>query len=391
MRAAAIAALLVCLLAGGWTAAGAATKVSCLGDSITEGKLPFDEENIGGYPRRLQPLLRRGGLKGATVKNFGAGGDRTIEMLSRLGDAVANADVLVVLGGTNDISSIVGGSELFSDAITNLDLIVDFARDRGLRAILGTVIPRSPSSRGDRGNTATYELVQQIRQLAFKRRYELIDFWNHFPNRSLSTYNLYYYAGDDPIGHPNAAGFQRMAEAAAGVILDGDLQSPVEGRFLAPGEVARVNGNTDYEIELFDFDSGILLSSATLVLNGVPIDTMVSGNSRKATLFAEGDGSRRCKVVLSVRASDQAEPPNELDFYITTYPTPQNLLGGDVNGDCRVDGRDLAIFGPVFGKSRRDLGWDAEMDIVPNGNIDGDDFARLAANFGRGTLPAGAD
>ena len=126
------------------------------------------------------------------------------------------------------------------------------------------------------------------------------------------------------------------------------------------------------------------------MLNGEPIDTVVTGNSRKAKLFAKGDGRRRCKVVLSVRASDKAEPPNELDFHITTYPTPQKLIDGDVNGDCRVDGRDLAIFGPVFGKFRKELGFDPEMDIIVNGAIDGDDFARLAANFGRGTLPAAA-
>ena len=386
-----VAALFVCLLACGWTGAGAVTKVSCLGDSITEGLLPFDEENIGGYPRRLQPLLRQGGLKGARVQNFGVGGDDTFEMLPRLDEAVANADILVVLGGTNDISSIVAGSQLFQDTVRNLDVMVDFARDQGLRAILGTVIPRSPTSRGDRGNTATYELVQQIRQLAFRRRYEVVDFWNRFPNLSLSTYELYYYDGSDLIGHPNAAGFARMAEVAAEVILDGDRQSPVDGRFLAPGKVERVNANTDYEVELFDFDSGILLSSATVVLNGVPIDTVVTGNSRKANLFAKGDGRRRCKVVLSVRASDRAEPPNELDFHITTFSTPQRLIQGDVDGNCRVDGRDLAIFGPIFGKSRKDVGWDPEMDIIANGRIDGDDFARLAANFGRGTLPAGAE
>lgn len=391
MRAPASAALLVCLLGGGWSGAGAETTVSCLGDSITEGGLPFDEENSGGYPRRLQPLLRQGGLKGAVVKNFGVGGDDTIEMLPRLASSLDGADALIVLGGTNDISKIVSGRLLFEDTIKNLSLMVDTALDRGARGIVGTVIPRRPDSRGDSRNSATYELVQRIRQLAFQNRYELVDFWNALPNRSLSTYELFYFAGADPIGHPNAAGFQRMAEVAAGVILDGDSQSPVEGRFLQPGRVARVDAEADYEIELFDFDSGIFLPSATLVLNGEPIDTMVTGNVRKAKLFAESDGRRRCKVVLSVRASDKAEPPNELDFYITTYETPQRLIAGDVNGDCRVDGRDLAIFGPVFGKFKRDLGFDPEMDIVPNGAVDGNDLARLAANFGRGSLPAGAE
>ena len=119
--------------------------------------------------------------------------------------------------------------------------------------------------------------------------------------------------------------------------------------------------------------------------------TVVTGNSRKVKLFAEADGRRRCKVVLSVRASDRAEPPNELDLWVTTYKTPQQIIGGDANGDCRVDGRDLAIFGPQFGKFKADQGFNSEMDFVKNGKIDGDDFARLAANFGRGDLPATAE
>jgi hypothetical protein len=197
----------------------------------------------------------------------------------------------------------------------------------------------------------------------------------------------------DRVGHPNAAGFQLLAETAAKIILDGDLQSPVEGRFLSPGPGAttKVNSNTDYEIELFDFGDGIFLPSATIVLNGEPIDTVVTGSKRKATLFAEGDGRRRCKVVLSIEAEDRAGPPNKLDFRVTTYDTPQRLIAGDANGDCRVDGRDLAIFGPVFGKHKAQLGFDDEMDFVKDGAIDGEDFARLAANFGRGELPRPAE
>ena len=87
-----------------------------------------------------------------------------------------------------------------------------------------------------------------------------------------------------------------------------------------------------------------------------------------------------------MRANDRAEPPNELEFFISRFPTPQNLIDGDVNGDCRVDGRDLALFGPGFGKKRSDKGYDDELDFVDDGVIDGDDFARLAQQFGKGNL-----
>ncbi len=388
MRAIGLLSLTACLLAGVTTAARA--EVKCLGDSITEGLPVFDEENLGGYPGRLQPLLRQGGMKGVRVRNLGVGGEATIEVMARIGGIVSSGDILVLLVGSNDVTRILRGELTLEDTISNIAFMLRFARTAGMRVLVGTLPPRTPDA-ADSTNTLTYEAVQRIRQLASKNRYEVVDFWNALPNRQLYTYATYYtFIARDRVGHPNAAGFQLLAETAAGVILDGDSQSPVEGRFL-PGPVRRVNANTDYEIELYDFDSGILLPSATILLNDRPIDTVVTGSRRKATLFAKGDGRRRCKVVVSVRASDRAEPPNEFDFRITRYTTPQRLRDGDANGDCRVDGRDLAIFGPVFGKSKASLGFDQEMDFVKDGAIDGDDFARLAANFGRGDLAGTAE
>ncbi len=389
MRSIGVVSMTACLLLGATT--GARAVVKCLGDSITEGLPIFDEENKGGYPGRLQPLLRQGGMQGVSVRNFGEGGHATVEVLAKIGSIVSSGDTLVLLVGSNDVTRILRGELTLDDTMSNLEFMLRFARDAGMRVLVGTLPPRIPTA-SDSSNTLTYEVVQRIRQLAFNKRYEVIDFWHALPNRQRFTYVTYYNnAPGDKVGHPNAAGFQVMAEAAAPVILDGDLQSPVEGRFLAPGPVGKVNADTDYEIELFDFDAGIFLPSATIVINGEPIETVVTGNNRKVKLFAEGDGRRRCKAVLSVRASDLAEPPNELDFFITSYQTPQRLIGGVAKGDCRVDGRDLAIFGPVFGKFKSDLGFDDELDFVQNGAIDGDDFARIAANFGRGELPGPAE
>ncbi len=91
--------------------------------------------------------------------------------------------------------------------------------------------------------------------------------------------------------------------------------------------------------------------------------------------------------MLSIRAEDRAEPPNVLDLALATYASADGkLIAGDGTGDCRVDGRDLARFGPTFGKSREEPGFDKEFDFVADGVIDGEDLARLAANFGRGQL-----
>ena len=208
------------LLAAGAAGAQTGLKVKCVGDSITEGALPFDEENRGGYPTRLQPLLRQGGLQNAQVKNEGLGGDNSFETLARIGAIFPDTDVMVLAVGTNDVDDIIGGVFTLADTIGNLAFMMDAAQDRGIRAILGTIPPRRPDARRDRSNLTTYQAVQEIRRVAHGKRYEVADFWHLFPNRARSTYALYYYPGsEDGIGHPNAAGFQKMAELVAGVIL----------------------------------------------------------------------------------------------------------------------------------------------------------------------------
>ena len=383
MRALPVLLLILALVLGGGGAHGA-VEVACLGDSVTKGALPFDEEDLGGYPRRLQPLLRRGGLEDARVQNFGRGGDTTVEMLGRFAGNIGGFDVFILLGGTNDVSRIRTGEMTFDDTLDNLEFMMDFALASGIRSILGTLIPRHPDALSDATNSITYEVVLRIRELAWEKRYEIVDFWHALPNRDASTFALFYFPGPDPIGHPNSAGFGKMAEVAAGVVLEGDSQSPVEGRFRSPGGVREITRNTDIDIDLFDFGDGVFQPSATIVINGEPIDTQVTGSRRKTTLFATGLGARRCKAVLSIRALDRANPQNELDLFIFTYEVRgQTLISGDGNGDCRVDGRDLARFGPTFGKSKGEPGYDEEFDFILDGEIDGEDFARLASNFGR--------
>lgn len=358
--------------------------INCFGDSLTEGPPPFDEEGRGGYPLRMQPLVRQGGLKNAVVLNNGIGGQTTTAMLARFDLDFDDADIIIILGGTNDIADIAGGRLTFEDVLFNLKAMVDNALGRRARAILGTLPPRKPDVRVDRGNNLTYELVLRIREMAHEHGIELVDFWDLFPNRALSTYELYYYDGPDRTGHPNAAGFQRMAEAAAAVVLEEDTQRPVEGRIISPlrGEV--VNRNTVYEIELYDFGTGLRVNSASVVINGEPVDTTVTGNRLKATLVANSDRFKRCKVLYSVEAEDRAQPPNKLDLFIRRMESANgDPFSGDGNGDCRVDGRDLARLGRTFGKTPLDVGYDDEYDFVDDDVIDGEDFARLAANFGK--------
>ena len=61
------------------------------------------------------------------------------------------------------------------------------------------------------------------------------------------------------------------------------------------------------------------------------------------------------------------------------------VLPGDVNGDGKVDYKDLAILGAAYGKSKGEAGYNAKADLNGDGKIDYKDLAILGANYGKET------
>jgi len=112
--------------------AGAKPKptVVCFGDSLT----------AGGYPARLQDLLR-----GFRVVNAGAGGDTSTQGLARLEAEVlaAKPQAVVVLFGTND--SVLNGPGRYRTAVgrfeANLTAIAGRCKEAGAEVLLCTVPP----------------------------------------------------------------------------------------------------------------------------------------------------------------------------------------------------------------------------------------------------------
>ena len=58
-------------------------------------------------------------------------------------------------------------------------------------------------------------------------------------------------------------------------------------------------------------------------------------------------------------------------------------LMGDINHDCRVDGRDVAIASKAFASYPGHPRWNPIADLNEDLKIDGKDIARIAGNFGR--------
>jgi parallel beta-helix repeat protein len=76
---------------------------------------------------------------------------------------------------------------------------------------------------------------------------------------------------------------------------------------------------------------------------------------------------------------------------IDNYPADNTLAGGpvtvrilgDINGDGRVDGRDITIAARAFGTRPGYPRWNPDADINGDGMVDGRDITLIARNFGK--------
>jgi lysophospholipase L1-like esterase len=110
--------------------------VAALGDSITEGSPEFDSRRGGDVTSQWEHWAARAHPE-LEFRNHGIYGQRTDEILARLDEAAAGADVLVVQGGINDIAQ----GRPVDDAAANLREMVRRARALGLRVALADVLP----------------------------------------------------------------------------------------------------------------------------------------------------------------------------------------------------------------------------------------------------------
>ncbi|MGH9464296.1 MAG: GDSL-type esterase/lipase family protein, partial [Thermoanaerobaculia bacterium] len=353
------------------------------GDSITEGHPPYDDR--GGYPSRLESLLRREDRE-VEVRNRGLGGETTSEGLSRLPGVLAEGgDVLLLMEGSNDVSLIVTGELSPETVIANLAAMGSRAKQAGFGVVLATIIPRGPHTSRDQNNGATFGLDLEIRDLAYRRRDPLVEGWEVFFHH-LRPYSTIYYDGpEDDVGHPNAEGFDVLAAAFADVLQGRDTMWPVIGEFLPnPFLDPEVRPGQIFEVTVYDFGTGLERTASTLTLNDVVVATDAAGNPGRQLLSHTSDATTvTCFARLGVLAVDRNDPPNRLDSRVADY----EVQGGsyrrsDVNRDCRVDGRDVVTLGRVFGLPRGELGFDSDFDVNGDGRLDGDDLAAIARTFG---------
>lgn len=374
---------LAALLALALPAAGLAqrTVYVAFGDSITEGVGDDQTRAEKGYPPRLEALLQNAGVD-AEVRNRGLGGEPTIEGITRLDLVLAEGggDVLLLMEGTNDISRGIS----METTRTNLREMGRKAEERGMGVVHATVIPRLPDANVDPQSIVTQKLNQRIRNIAGNTGRDLADPFFVFSTAPDPFGRLYYSGDDDPVGHPNAAGYDLLADVFFDVLTDADTVPPVEGLITPENGDDGVSPTVLIDVDLWDFGTGIDTGATSLLVNGEVVPSTLTPEGRRLGLLYQPTEPLRGVVIVGYRSRDLASPANVVEREIARFTIQgTQALAGDIVQDGRVDGSDLLAFARHFGAFRNQSRYFRPADINDDGQIDGRDLAVLASNFGR--------
>ena len=380
VRAMGLAAALVASLASGPFAVGAQaqTVYVAFGDSITEGvgDVGPDGGPNAGYPIRLQGLL---GV-GATVRNRGLSGERTPEGLARLPSVLAEGgDVLLLMEGSNDISRHIA----LETTLFNLDEMARRAEAVGMDAVHATTIPRLPHAKVDFDNIVNQQLNQELRDLAGTVRRPLVDNFQAFSSRSNLFESYYWDSPIDPVGHPNALGYDLMARVFYNVLIGIDSSPPVPGVLQPNHGDANVDEDLELQIEVWDFGAGIDLFATKLFVNGVDTGAFAGGSSRHSVLLYSPPVPWEGLVRVRLQTRDLASPPNVFDREIVLFTSGTDFLQGDFDFSGSVDSTDMTRLVAAFGAEPSSPTWDPASDINGDEIVDGVDLALLSQNYGK--------
>ncbi len=365
--------------AHGPLAAQAVTRYVAFGDSITEGvgdSVP--EGPAAGYPVRLENLL---GSDIVDVTNRGRSGERTPEGLTRIDEVLLDGgDALLLMEGTNDISRRIS----LESTLFNLAEMARKAENQDFRVVHATLIPRLPNARVDRENWENQELNQSIRDLAGRRERDLADHFEVYGAGADLFARWYWVEAEDPVGHPNPAGYDVMARTFADVLRDLDSVPPVLGRARPAHAEQDVPAATTIAVDVWDFGRGVDAASLQLTVNGGPVTAAATSAERRVTLTYAPPQPLRGLVTVGLRGRDLAQPANTFERTVARFFVAGTApLQGVIVLDGRVDGRDLLRVAVAFGANRSARRFDERSDLNQDGLVDGTDLALLAANFGR--------
>lgn len=161
----------------------------------------------GSYPADLQTLLSgRYSDQRITVLDEGIGGERVAAGMRRLSGVLSSdrPDALLLLEGVNDLNAL--GASGIPNVVSGLRAMVREARVRGVTVFLATLPPQREGASRASAPTLIEPTNEQIRAVASAEGAVLVDLHRDFRGE------VDLLLGADGL-HPNAAGYQRMANS----------------------------------------------------------------------------------------------------------------------------------------------------------------------------------
>jgi lysophospholipase L1-like esterase len=154
------------------------TVIAAIGDSITWGAMAFGEKSpSGGYPGLLETKLRAAGYN-VVVFNKGIPGEKAYETHNRFLNAINDADIALLMIGTNDIIRPEGCPEPHNcQTAEHIATMMDKALNAKTVLFISTVTPAQPGCNRSWANPPIQALNEQIHTIAHERNVTLID--NH--------------------------------------------------------------------------------------------------------------------------------------------------------------------------------------------------------------------
>lgn len=346
------------------------------GDSVTAA-WGFDEacgceshqcRQACGYPVRLKRRLVNAGIDAAVI-NEGLGGEKTAEGLTRIENLLApRIDVLLLMEGTNDVSVQISPET----TAFNLAEMARKAADRGIETVHATLIPRYRQARRDARNVVTAELAGQIRELAFVEERTLADPFEVFAASSDIFNRFYAEVENDPVGHPNAKGFDVLAEVFFHALLDIDDVAPVVGLFEPAYDAVAVAPLSTVRVRLHDFGAGLDPAATELILNGARVTFQSTGGSHWQELVFEPTEPLPAETTIRVASRDLAG--NSMNREVTRFTVDQEAAA-----PCVADATTLCIDHQIGdGRFQLTLTWNTAL----NGGQTGDATAVPLASIG---------
>lgn len=356
------------------------TLFAAFGDSITEG-INFDElcfcqcREECGYPRRLEEFLDGVGLS-STLSNRGRGGETTAMGLGRFDTMLeieSASDVLLMMEGTNDIGRISHETTLF-----NLAEMAERTEAAGLEAVHATLIPRYPNALEDADNVVNEKLARDIRDMAYENGRRLIDPFDAFINTPGVFVTHYAEVTEDPVGHPNAYGYDQLARVFFNVIRERDVFPPVVGSAEPERSTQEVPAYAPIRFTLYDFGAGVDLAATRVLVGGSEVSYTATGDPGAYEITYLPTTPLPTSVVVWVVSQDLESPPNGMTDEVTRF-----TVADEMPVPCIPDEITLCIdHQPGDARFKVTMSWQTAL----NGGQSGDAFATPLAGLG---LPAG--